>query len=313
MIWDNTNKPNFFLVGAAKSGTTSLSSWLDSHPDLYVSPIKEPNYFSTDIDVSKFRKGYLKSFEAEDSIELKPLKKRQIAFLRDEELYAQLFKPNNFMVHAGECSTSYLYSDAAAESIHAFNSDSKILIMLRNPLERAYSHYLMAVQMGLESNEFLSAFKRDMNKADKGWGVSELYFELGQYSQQLKRFLKVFPENQIKVVLFEDWIQQPKETQESICKFLNVSIFAALQNEVLNKSVSPKNPRLHRFLMQSGLKDLVKKVLPKEFFDKIKGGQYKGEKEVLAPEERKYLVNLYRDEILELQGLIKRDLSNWLK
>ena len=98
MIWDNTNKPNFFLVGAAKSGTTSLSSWLDSHPDLYVSPIKEPNYFSTDIDVSKFRKGYLKSFEAEDSIELKPLKKRQIAFLRDEELYAQLFKPNNFMV-----------------------------------------------------------------------------------------------------------------------------------------------------------------------------------------------------------------------
>jgi len=82
---------------------------------------------------------------------------------------------------------------------------------------------------------------------------------------------------------------------------------------VLNKSVSPKNPRLHHFLMQSGLKDLVKKVLPKEFFDKIKGGQYKGEKEVLAPEERKYLVNLYRDEILELQGLIKRDLSNWLK
>lgn len=313
MIWDNTNKPNFFLVGAAKSGTTSLSAFLESHPDLFVSPIKEPNYFSQDIDVSKFRKGYLKSFDAQDSIEANPFEKRQIAFLRDEELYAQLFRPNNSTLHAGECSTSYLYSESAAKAIHAFNSDSKILVILRNPAERAFSHYLMAVQMGLEKRDFLSAFKHDMNKADRGWGVSELYFELGQYAQQLKRFLNIFPENQVQVVLFDDWIQQPKETQESICKFLNVSIFAALKNEVLNESVSPKNPLLHRMAMQSGLKEFAKKILPKEFFDKIKGRQYKDEKEVLAPNERKYLINLYREEILELQDLLKRDLSNWLK
>ncbi len=313
MIWDNTHKPNFFLVGAAKSGTTSLSAWLESHPDLFLSPIKEPNYFSDNIDVSKFRKGYLKSFDAEDSIEAKPYVKRQIAFIRDEELYAQLFKPNNSMVLVGECSTSYLYSEVAADNIHAFNPESKIIVILRNPAERAYSHYLMAVQMGLEKRDFLTAFKRDRKKLDKGWGISELYFELGEYSKQIKRFQKVFPKNQIKVVLFEDWIQQPKETQESICKFLNVSIFAALKNEVLNKSVSPRNPMLHRVLMQSGLKDLAKRVLPSEFFDKIKGGQYKDKNEVLASDERKYLINLYRDDILDLQDVLKRDLSNWLK
>jgi len=171
----------------------------------------------------------------------------------------------------------------------------------------------MAVQMGLEKQQFLSAFKRDMNKADKGWGISELYFELGQYSQQIKRYQELFPENQLKVVLFEDWIGQPKETQESICKFLNVSIFADLQNEVLNKSVSPKNPKLHSLLMQSGIKDLAKKILPNNFFNKIKDGQYKAENSVLAPDERKYLIDLYRDDILELQGVLKRDLSNWLK
>lgn len=313
MIWDNTHKPNFFLVGAAKSGTTSLSAWLESHPDLFLSPIKEPNYFSDNIDVSKFRKGYLKSFDAEDSIEAKPYVKRQIAFIRDEELYAQLFKPNNSMVLVGECSTSYLYSEVAADNIHAFNPESKIIVILRNPAERAYSHYLMAVQMGLEKRDFLTAFIRDRKKLDKGWGISELYFELGEYSKQIKRFQKVFPKNQIKVVLFEDWIQQPKETQESICKFLNVSIFAALKNEVLNKSVSPRNPMLHRVLMQSGLKDLAKRVLPSEFFDKIKGGQYKDKNEVLASDERKYLINLYRDDILDLQDVLKRDLSNWLK
>ena len=82
---------------------------------------------------------------------------------------------------------------------------------------------------------------------------------------------------------------------------------------MLNKSVSPKNPSLHRIVMQSGLKDFAKKVLPKNFFDKIKEGQYKDEKEVLAPEERKYLINLYRDDIRELEGLLERDLSNWLK
>lgn len=313
MIWDNTNKPSFFLVGAAKSGTTSLSAYLESHPDLFVSVIKEPNYFSQDIDVSTFRKGYSKSFDGQDTIEANPFEKRQIAFLRDEELYAQLFRPNNSTVYAGECSTSYLYSESAAKAIHAFNPDSKILVMLRNPAERAFSHYLMAVQMGLEKRDFLSAFKFDMEKADKGWGVSELYFELGQYAQQLKRFLKVFPEKQVQVILFEDWIQQPKETQESICKFLNVSIFAALKNEALNESVSPKHPILHRTVMQSGLKEFAKKILPKQFFDKIKGRQYKDEKEVLAPNERKYLIDLYREEVLELQDLLKRDLSNWLK
>lgn len=313
MIWDNTNKPSFFLVGAAKSGTTSMSAYLESHPDLFVSVIKEPNYFSQDIDVSTFRKGYSKSFDGQDTIEANPFEKRQIAFLRDEELYAQLFRPNNSTVHAGECSTSYLYSESAAKAIHAFNPDSKILVMLRNPAERAFSHYLMAVQMGLEKRDFLSAFKFDMEKADKGWGVSELYFELGQYAQQLKRFLKVFPEKQVQVILFEDWIQQPKETQESICKFLNVSIFAALKNEALNESVSPKYPKLHRTVMQSGLKEFAKKILPKQFFDKIKGRQYKDEKEVLAPNERKYLIDLYREEVLELQDLLKRDLSNWLK
>ena len=194
-----------------------------------------------------------------------------------------------------------------------FNPESRILIILRNPIERAYSHYLMAQQMGFEASGFLSALKRDMRKKNKAWGVSELYYELGEYSAQIKRYQVLFPKGQLKVVLFEDWIQQPKETQESICKFLNVSIFAALKNDVQNKSVSPKNPKMHRFLTQSGLKDLAKKVLPKNFFNKLKGGQYKGDIEVLAPDERKYLTNLYRDEILELQDLLKRDLSNWLK
>lgn len=312
-MWDNTNKPNFFLVGAAKSGTTSVSAYLNSHPELYLSPIKEPNFFSSDIDVNRFRRGYLKSFDAKESVEAKPNQKRQIAFLRDEELYAQLFKPNNRKVHSGECSTSYLFSSAAAENIKTFNPEAKILAILRHPAERAFSHYLMAVQMGLERRPFLKAFLRDKNKADRGWGISELYYELGQYAMQLQRYYAVFPKEQVKVVLFDDWVSQPKETQESICKFLNVSIFAAPKNEVLNKSLNPKYPTLHRVLQQSVVKDLAKSVLPTQLFNKLKGGQYNDENSVLAPEDRSELINLYRDEILALQSLLNRDLSNWLK
>jgi hypothetical protein len=311
MIWDQIHKPNFFLVGAAKSGTTSMSSWLSQHPDVYVSPIKEPNFFSTDIDPNRFRKSYRSTLHQDQ--EAIDGKGRQVAFIRDEELYAELFRPNAGTLAAGDCSTSYLFSKDAAQNIHIFNPEAKIIMLLRNPVERAFSHYTMAVQMGLEKGDFHSAFKRDRKRIDKGWGISELYYELGEYAKQYKRFASIFNPNQIKVVLFDDWQRQPKETQESICKFLNVSIFAGPENEALNQGVNPKFPFIHRMLMKSGIKDFAKGVLPEKWFTFFKQGQYKAEKSVLASEDRKMLRALYKDEILELQQLIKRDLSNWLK
>ena len=311
ITWEENKKPSFFLVGAAKSGTTSVCAYLESHTELYLSPVKEPNYFGSDILPELFSKSYRKSLDVFDTAS--PLEKKQIAFIRNGSEYQSLFSGNQHALKAGECSTSYLFSSAAAEELKRFNPEAKILIILRNPLERAYSHYLMAVQMGLESRDFLEAFKNDREEKEKGWGISQLYYELGSYPDQVKRYLDHFGEEQVKVMLFEDWTGQLKETQESICKFLNVSIFAGLENEVLNKSVSPKNPKLHAMLMKFGIKDLAKKMLPKKIFENFKKQQYKAENSVLATHERAYLKQVYQEEILELEKLIKRDLSNWLK
>jgi len=315
MIWKNVHKPDFFLVGAAKSGTTSLNAYLTAHPEIYMSPIKEPNYFSTDINPNNFRPAYKKTLpkNIDKTLKTHQAKEMQIAFVRDENAYAQLFANNKKMLTAGESSTSYLYSTIAAEKVKAYNPSAKIIMILRNPAERAYSHYTMAVQMGLATTDFRTAFTQDKNATRKGWGVSELYFELGNYAEQIKRYQKVFDQEQLLILLFDDLIGSPNLTHQKICNFLNVTIFAAPKTEAYNKGVAPKNPELHRILMQSGLKEKIKKVLPASVFNKIKQKQYKTEVESLKKDDRQYLINIYKDEILELQEILDRDLNNWIK
>src|SRR6056297_944384 len=137
--------PNLFIVGAAKAGTTSLYHYLKSHGDVYFSPVKEPNYFSTDIKTAEFTSIYKRNVDVvpKDFYNKKPEKNIQLSFIRDENRYRNLFQWVNGKSVVGECSTSYLYSKEAAENIIKFNPKAKIIIVLRNPAERTFSHYLM--------------------------------------------------------------------------------------------------------------------------------------------------------------------------
>ncbi len=302
-------------MGAAKSGTTSLHAYLSAHPQVYMSPIKEPNFFSTDINPNNFRAAYKKTLpkNIDESLKNHPDKEMQVAFVRDENSYAKLFAANKNGLLAGESSTSYLYSAAAAKNIKAFNADAKIIMILRNPVERAFSHYQMARQMGLATADFKTAFAKDKAAKTKGWGVSELYCELGSYPKQIKRYREVFNEEHLLILLFDDLKNNPNLTHQKICNFLNVTIFAAPKKEVYNKGVEPKNWGLHRIVMQSGLKEKVKNILPEKLFEKIKGGLYKTEVEGLETDDRQFLINIYKDEILELQDILNRDLTHWIK
>ena len=149
-------KPNFFLVGAAKSGTTTLSKMLEAHPEVYLSPIKEPNYFSKDILPEKFEPVYRKNtfFADKTYFSQKPLKKVHLSFVREEKEYMALFEDAGNEKAIGECSTSYLYSSEAAEEIRKFQPDAKIIVILRNPVTRAFSHYLMGLRFGYSSLDF---------------------------------------------------------------------------------------------------------------------------------------------------------------
>ena len=170
--------PNFFIVGAAKSGSTALQEMLSKHPNIYMSPVKEPHYFSNDIKKNdfttlnkKFRKQRIK-FDSDGSV----VPRHQL-YIDNEEDYLRLFKDScENHKSLGEASVSYLYSKNAAKNIYQFNSNSKIIIILRNPIDRAFSHFLMDLRLGnTKFTNFIDAMKSDFEIKNKGWGVSHLY------------------------------------------------------------------------------------------------------------------------------------------
>ena len=141
----STSRINFFIVGAAKGGTTTAFERLNNRDDVYLSPLKEPNFYSTDIDIEKFSTEFKANtrLDLSDYFENDPLEVRQIGFVRSESDYDQLFKPAPESAKViGECSTSYLWSTEAPEKIAKAHPDAKILIMLRDPISRLVLYIL---------------------------------------------------------------------------------------------------------------------------------------------------------------------------
>ncbi len=307
--------PNFFIVGAAKAGTTSLYHYLKSHEDVYFSPVKEPNYFSTDIKTAEFTSIYKRNVDVvpKDFYDKKPEKNVQLSFIRDQKLYLDLFKWVNGESVVGECSTSYLYSKKAAKNIYNFNPDAKIVIVLRNPAERTFSHYLMAVRYGFTRLPFRKALEKDKNQDDKGWGKTELFIELSQYAQQIKRYLDVFPEGNVKIVLFDDFKKDTLKTLNEISEFLGIEKFNDFDKKKYNRASLPKSKNLNSLMVNTGIKQKLAALFGERTKEKLKGVFFQ-ENEVpeLGKEDRKYLQRLFKSDIEQTSQIIGRDLSRWL-
>ena len=174
--------PNLFVVGAAKAGTTSLHYYLNQHPDIYMSPLKEPHFFSQ-ISPAPELKSFFQS-------------------VQNEAEYLALFAGAHNEAVVGEASTSYLWDEQAPNRIYSSVPRAKLVIMLRNPVDRAYSHYLNDAREGIETRAFLEAVTQDFQRQTKGWGVSQLYVDLGFYCGQVSRYLNTFPRDRIFYRLF---------------------------------------------------------------------------------------------------------------
>ncbi|MCF8308550.1 MAG: sulfotransferase domain-containing protein [Bacteroidales bacterium] len=312
----DTHKPNFFIIGAAKAGTTSLYEYLKQHPDIYFSPVKEPNYFSTDIQVAHFSNTYKKNtfLDTETYFSKKNLEPLQLAFVRKPEHYRRLFEDVSGEKAVGEASTSYLYSSVAAENIKMYNPRAKVVAILRNPMERAVSHYQMALRYGHTRLGFRQAIETDMNKNPKGWGISELYIELGLYYQQLKRYFDLFPAENIKVLLLDDFKEDPQRTVKDCQRFLGVKEITPNAYEIYNKARIPRFKLFNKFITESGIKKLLKKQLPGRVQEKLKDRLFsEGEELDVTKEDIVFLKTIYREDIEKTSRLINRDLSAWLK
>jgi hypothetical protein len=307
-------KPDFFIVGAAKSGTTSLYHYLGQHPEIYFSPIKEPNYFSDDIDVAKFSSIYKRNtfLDTEEYFSNKVLQNLSITFVRNITHYERLFESGSNFKTRGESSTSYLYSNKAAKNIYDYNPRSKIIVVLRNPIERAFSHYKMALRSGHTKLSFKEAVEKDLRVKNKGWGISELFIDLGLYYDQLKRYYSIFPSDQIRVFLFSDLKNSTDKVLKDCFEFLEVQNVKIEDKTIYNPAKSPQNIWFNYYLTRIGLKNLLKKSVPESMINSIKKYFLKPDKNTLSENDFKFLLSIYEEDIKKTAGLLKQDLSSWL-
>ncbi len=287
--------PNFLVIGAMKSGTTALYYYLEQHPQIYMSPIKEPNFFCYEGQVVADR--------------------NSITQIGD---YQDLFKGVSGEKAIGEASHCYLYEPRAIERIKHYVPGAKLIAILRNPVDRAHSHFLHLVRNGTEPlTDFAQAIREETGARQKE--MFQDYVGVGLYHDQLKRYFDAFGRDRIKVYLYEDLSNAPIDTLQDAFRFLEVedSFFPDVSVK-RNVSGYPKYKTLDKFLRKPKVaKQALKLYLPtglrwrlSEAFDNLKTRNLI-EPPPVQPEVRRQLIEVYREDILKLQELICRDLSGW--
>jgi len=295
--------PNFLIVGAAKSGTTSMYEYLAQHPQIFMPVCKEPHYFSR-------------------------APHPQIA--KNDLEYEKLFSQAGKAIAIGEASVTYLQDPEAPERIKRLLDDVKILIFLRNPIMRAYSAWWHMVQLGFEKLSFGQALEAEAGRMASEDFIQNspmhptfyFYRENGFYSKQVEHYFSIFKKVNIKIFIFEEMIHQLEKTCSEIFAFLGVDQDFTPSFEVHNAAQSGRATGLHKTLASPP-------ALLKNTFDrlpmKIKMWAYqllkslywlntkKSERPSMNKDIRKSLVEEYEPDIRRLEKLIDHDLSIWKK
>src|SRR5512133_3335666 len=271
--------PNLFLVGVVKGGTTSLAAYLDQHPDIFMSLVKEPHFFT---DAAP--RGSVK----------------------DERAYLKLFAAARERVR-GEASASYFTDSASPAAIKDANPEAKILVILRDPVERAYSHYLDNLQHGSESRSFAEAIEAEL--AGERPAGTEPYVSRGFYVEPLDRYLEYFGES-VHVVFLEDMAGDPASELREIFEFLEVdpdiadwvrserrNTYALARRSTSRLVGSPRARRAGQFLVPRRLRPTVERLLFK-----------RADKPAVDEEVRGILAEVYRIDRGPLEQRVGRPL-----
>ncbi len=283
--------PNFFIVGATKSGTTSLWRYCSEHPEIFMSNIKEPNFFSNNqkrMDLN----GYKKLFEG----------------VHDEKA-------------VGEASTSYLWFDGTPRKINELIGECKIIIMLRNPVDRLYSEF----QHHLRQGRFVGSFDKMLfnfynNKDDKKIFSPAMIVSTGYYSNHIKSYLDAFGKEKIFIGLFDDLVKNPIKVMRSLFRFLEVDhTFLPQIEKIYNTGGEPYLsfiPPIIRFIgihSKSVLLNFFKYDTLVGIRNRILRTNSRRRITPLTSDQRRKVLNIYKSDILKLQILIDRDFRFWLE
>ncbi len=302
--------PNFLIIGAMKCGTTSLYYYLKQHPQIYMSHIKAPDFFAWE--------GWDLNFNGPEGREVVNRRIR-LTSVTDIDEYRELFRGVSNQTAIGEASPCYIYSPEAPGRIRHYVPDAKLIAVLRNPADRAYSAYLQLVRLVREPlDDFAQALRAEDERIRDDWEWIWHYKNMGFYYTQLKRYYETFEPEQIKVYLYEDLQNDPIGVVHDICRYLEVDdTFTPDTSFRYHASGVPKHRVLHKLLTTPNrVKVVLKSILPpgpsRRLWERALRMNLV-EPPPLPLEVRKELIEVHRQDILELQDLIQRDLSAWLE
>lgn len=251
-------KVDFFVVGAARSGTTSLYNYLKQHPDIFLPNIKELNHFSR-----------VESSQSQDYQRPKKEVLYHTKIINSPEVYQDLYEEAMEHQLKGDVSPSYLWGTTTAQRIFDHNPEAKIIVSLRDPVQRAFSHYVMNLSVGYDTEP---SFERAIHaKESRIWGGGNLYLEWSRYYEALKSYYDLFPKENIKVLIFEDWTSKKQETLQHICNFLNVDPLTEMDiSDRFNQKKAYKNIKTLNFFRKKFVRNWVDAILPPSIKDKMK-------------------------------------------
>ncbi len=300
--------PNFLIIGAPKCGTTALYYYLKQHPQIYMSSVKEPRFFMHVESPPEFcgpgSELYLRS---------------SVVRLED---YQALFQGVCQETAIGEASVPYLSSyhpRITAETIRRHIPAVRLIAILRQPAERAYSSFTYNRQRNIEpATSLIQALAEEQARIDAGWIPWFRYGLNGFYHANISPYFECFPREQIRVYLYDDLRANPAEMLRDIFGFLGVDdTFMPDITRRHNVTFMPRSTAMHKLLRQPNIvKSLIKPLLPQTLRQTIISGLQslnRTKPPSLDPELRRQLTDEYREDILKLQDLIGRDLSHWLK
>lgn len=306
---EKVKKPNFFIIGAPKCGTTSLAWWLSEHPRIFMSPIKEPHFYCSD-----FNAGILVNRAEYDAL-----------FARATDIHAAV----------GEASTSYLYSQVAIPNIEKELAEPRYIAMVRNPVEMAHAQYEQVYQDGLEHiKDFAQAWELSQERA-QGRQVTRWcrepkfldYKSICKLGQQLARLFAIVPRERVLVLILDEVKENPRGEYLKVLHFLGVEDDGRREFPVKNPAKENRS-----FLLQKAVRPLVNLFLFGKRKVGIPGSSYLNiflhelyyqlyrrlntrprPRAPLPPRLRAEMAEYFRDDVVLLSQLLQQDLTGWLR
>ena len=320
--------PNFLVIGAPRSGTTSLYEYLNAHPDVSMSTVKEPDFFARPSLDRVHPSGQV----AHESLE--ELGREDPGFAVELAEYMGLFSGARDERRRGEASAIYLGHPTAAWHIRAFLPDAPLVAVLRDPAERAFSHFIHGRRIyqehgevriaGAEGGTIDEQFDRAVDAAyrDGVPGVAasdiDVWIRSGLYFEHLTRWYSLFPREQLLVFLFEDLVESPNELMRRVFGFLDVDdSFELPTTEAFNTSVVPRSQRLFAmFTTRNRVLRYARSKAPPQLRAvamRSRNRLLSDQKPSIDPEIHHKLRSIYSEDTKKLQELLDRDLSSWME